>query len=145
MLSEDGHTGKNILRTGEWCINMPTLAQREQCGKTIEYNSIENDEIADAGFTAEPSQVIQSPRIAECPVSIECTLEWHKPLFGGSRQIVCVGKVVHLAMDEAVCVADPQQRLKRLNTMYNMRSTLNPLTGETGPAGQPIIRLPDPD
>jgi flavin reductase (DIM6/NTAB) family NADH-FMN oxidoreductase RutF len=144
VVSRGGHTCDNILRTGEWCINMPTLAQRERCGKTIEYNSIENDEIADAGFTAEPSQVIQSPRIAECPVSIECTLQWHKPLFEGSRQIVCVGKVVHLAMAEDVCVADPGKRLERLSTMYNMRSTLNPLTGETGPAMQPIIRLPDP-
>ena len=142
VVSEDGHTGKNILRTGEWCINLPTLSQQEQCGKTIEYNDLENDEIADAGFTAEPSQVIRSPRIAECPVNAECTLEWHHPLFEGSRQIVCVGKVVHLAMADEVCVADPQQRLETLNTMYNMRSTLNPLTGETGPAGLGIVRLP---
>ena len=49
---------------------------------------------------------------------------------------------VHLAMDETVCVADPQQRLKALNTMYNMRSTLDPLTGETAPANLAIVRLP---
>jgi hypothetical protein len=71
--------------------------------------------------------------------------EWHKPPFEGSRQIVCVGKVVHLAMAEEVCVADPGERLEQLNTMYNMPSTLNSLTGETGPAGQPSIRLPDAD
>ena len=137
-----GHTCDNILRTGEWCINLPTLAQQAQCYKTIEYNQDDNDEIADAGFTAEQARVIRSPRIAECPVNAECTLAWHRPFFEGSREHVCVGKVVHLAMDEAVCVADPQQRLKALDTAYNVRSTLDPLTGETAPGSLGIVRLP---
>ena len=137
-----GHTCENILRTGEWCINLPTLAQQEQCYKTIEFKQADNDEIADAGFTAEEAQVIRAPRIAECPVNAECTLEWHRPLFEGSREHVCVGKIVHLAMDETVCMADPQQRLKALDTMYNVRSTLNPLTGKTAPGALGIVRLP---
>jgi len=75
-------------------------------------------------------------------VNIECKLEWHKLLFEGGRQRVFVGKVVHLAMDERVCVVDPHERLIMLNTMFNMRSTLNPLTGESGPGGLGITRLP---
>jgi flavin reductase (DIM6/NTAB) family NADH-FMN oxidoreductase RutF len=137
-----GHTCDNILRTGEWCINLPTLAQQEQCSKTIQFNHIDNDEIADAGFTVESAQVIRSPRIAECPVNAECKLEWHRPLFEGSRERVCVGRIVHLAIDETVCVADPQQRLEALNSMYNVRSTLDPLTGETALGGLGIVRLP---
>ena len=94
------------------------------------------------GFTIEPSRVIQSPRVAECLVNIECTLEWDRSLFEGSRQRVFVGKIVHVAMDERACVADPQQRLEGLNTMFNMLSTLDPLTGETRPGGLGIVRLP---
>ena len=141
-VGQGGHTYDNILRTGEWCINLPTLAQREQCQKTIEYNGMDNDEITDAGFTAEPSRVIRSPRIAECLVNVECTLKWHHPLYEGSRRRVFVGQIVHLAMDERACVEDPRQRLEALNTMFNMRSTLNPLSGEIGPSGLGIVRLP---
>jgi flavin reductase (DIM6/NTAB) family NADH-FMN oxidoreductase RutF len=142
VVSQGGHTYDNILRMEEWCINLPALEQREQCQKTIEYNGIDNDEITDAGFTIEPSRVIQSPRIAECLVNVECTLEWHRPLFEGSRQRVLVGKIVHVAMDERACVVEPQQRLEGLNTMFNVRSTLDPLTGETRPGGLGIVRLP---
>ena len=142
VVSQGGHTYDNILRMGEWCINLPTLEQREQCQKTIEYNGMDNDEITDAGFTVEPSQVVRSPRIAECLVNMECILEWHRPLFEGSGQHVFVGKIVHLAMDERACVVDPQQRLETLNTMFNMRNTLDPLSGETRPGGLGIVRLP---
>ena len=142
VVSQGGHTYDNILRMGEWCINLPTLEQREQCQKTIEYNGIDNDEITDAGFTIELSRVIQSPRIADCRVNVECTLDWHRPLFEGSRQRVFAGKIVHVAMDDLACLVEAQQRLEALNTMFNMQSTLDPLTGETRPGGLGIVRLP---
>jgi flavin reductase (DIM6/NTAB) family NADH-FMN oxidoreductase RutF len=142
VLSEAGHTLANVLRTREWCINLPTLAQQEMCGKTIELNSGDNDEIVDAGFTAEPSVVVDSPRIAECPINLECTLEWHRPLAEGSGQRIVVGQVVHVAMDECACVADPHRRLKNLNTMFNLRSTLDPLTGESRPGRLAVLDLP---
>ncbi len=122
--SQGGHTYYNILRMGEWCINLPAMEQREQCQKTIEYNGTDNDEIMDGGFTVAPSRVIQSPRITECLVNMECTLEWRRPLFGEGSQYVFVSKVVHVAMDERACVEELQQRLKALNTMFSKRDGL---------------------
>jgi flavin reductase (DIM6/NTAB) family NADH-FMN oxidoreductase RutF len=127
VAAEGGHTCDNILRTGEWCINLPSL---------------DNDEITDAGFTVEPSRVIQAPRIAECRVNMECRLEWHKPLVEGSCHLVVVGKIVHVAMDEQACVADSRQRLANLNSMFNVMDTLDPISGETTPGGLGIVRLP---
>jgi flavin reductase (DIM6/NTAB) family NADH-FMN oxidoreductase RutF len=105
-------------------------------------NGLDNDEITDAGFTIEPSVVIESPRIAECLVNMECVLEWQRPLFEGSRQRLVVGRVVHLAMDERACVVDTAQRLGVLDTMFNVRSTLDPLTGKISPSGLGVVRLP---
>jgi len=133
------HTYANILRSGEWCINFPSATQRDQCMKTIENNAIENDEIIDSGFTIELPRLIQTPRIAECPINLECKLEWGRPLFQDSNWHVFAGKVVHLAMDDAVFELDPQTRMQTLRTMYNLRSTLNPLTGETGPNSLPAL------
>jgi len=53
-----------------------------------------------------------------------------------------VGKIVHVAMDERACVVEAQQRLEALNTMFHVRSTLDPLSGETGPGGLGVVRLP---
>jgi flavin reductase (DIM6/NTAB) family NADH-FMN oxidoreductase RutF len=141
-LLDSYHTYDNILRAGEWCVNLPTLEQRAQCERTIEHNTLERDEIGESGFTAEPSQVIASPRIAECPVSMECRLEWHHPLAEVSRWHVFAGRIVHAAIDDAVLSTDPGARLQAMNTMYNVRSTLDPLTGETQPGTLGILRLP---
>jgi flavin reductase (DIM6/NTAB) family NADH-FMN oxidoreductase RutF len=134
------HTYANVLRSGEWCINLPSAGQQDQCMETIENNSIEKDEIVDSGFTVEPAHVVHAPRIAECLINMECKLEWDRPLFEGSSWHVFGGRVVHLAMDEAAFALEPEKRLQVLKTMYNVRSTLNPLTGEAGPSSLPVLQ-----
>ena len=94
------HTYENILREKEWCLNFPSIHQYEQCFETIHVNEAENDEISDAGLTVESSAEIQSPRIAECPMNLECRLEWHHPLYEDSQWHILAGRVVHAAMDE---------------------------------------------
>jgi flavin reductase (DIM6/NTAB) family NADH-FMN oxidoreductase RutF len=107
--------------------------------KTIECNATENDEITEAGFTLETPHKVRAPRIAECSVNLECKLEWERPLCTGSDWHLFTGKVVHLAVEDLACELDPLRRMKNLKTMYNLRSTLNPVTGETGGDGLPVI------
>ena len=38
--------------------------------------------------------------------------------------------VNHLAMDEAVMVPEPVERMRAMSLMYNVRSTVNPLSGQ---------------
>ncbi len=129
-LLDDTHTYANILREGEWCVGFPSFAYLRQCSETISCNRPDNDEIGDAGFTVEPARVIQAPRIAECSVNLECRLEWHRPLYEGSRWHLLAGRVVHVAMDEAAMVIDPAERMRLMGLMYNVRGTVNPMTGE---------------
>ena len=82
------------------------------------------------------------PRIAEYPIHLECPLDWERSLFEGSDWHVFAGSVVHLAMEDAAFELDPQKRMQILGTMYTVRSTLNPLTGEGGPGSLPVIGVP---
>jgi flavin reductase (DIM6/NTAB) family NADH-FMN oxidoreductase RutF len=127
---DNTHTYGNILREGEWCICFPSFDHYPQCFETIRLNGPDNDEITEAGFTFEPASVVQAPRIAECPVNLECRLEWHRPLYEESHWHLFTGRVLHLAIDEAVMVPDPVGRMQAMGLMYNVRSTVNPLTGE---------------
>jgi flavin reductase (DIM6/NTAB) family NADH-FMN oxidoreductase RutF len=124
------HTFENILREGEWCLNFPSVGDYEKCFETIHVNEEDNDEISDAGLTAESSQFIRAPRIVECPVNIECKLEWHRPLYENSQWHLMAGRVVHVAMDDEVLTHDPAQRMRNWELMYNIRGTLNPISGE---------------
>jgi len=129
-LLNHSHTYANILREGEWCLNYPSVQHYQACFETIQHNHETNDEICDAGFCSEPALTVQAPRIAECALSLECRLEWEHPLYPGNRWHLFAGRVTHVAMDEAVLAATPEERMRALNLMYNIRSTINPLTGE---------------
>ncbi|MBN2003619.1 MAG: flavin reductase [Anaerolineae bacterium] len=129
-LLDHTHTYTNILREGEWCLNLPSVKYLPQCSKTIFLNGPDNDEVADAGLTAEPAQTVQAPRIAEFAINLECKLAWHRPLFEGSRWHLFVGHVQHVAMDESAMAVEPEQRIANLELMYNVRGTVNPLNGD---------------
>ena len=129
-LLDQSHTYENILREGEWCVGFPSFAHYPQCFETIHCNGPDNDEIAGAGFTVESPVTVKAPRITECFVSLECSLAWHRPLYENSHMHLFTGRVLHLAMDEAVMVPDPVARMRAMGLMYNVRSTVDPRTGE---------------
>jgi flavin reductase (DIM6/NTAB) family NADH-FMN oxidoreductase RutF len=129
-LLDNSHTYANILREGEWCVGYPSFENYPQCFETIRCNAPDNDEITEAGFTIEPAKTVQAARIRECPVSLECRLAWHHPLYEASPWHFFAGRVCHVAMDEAMMVPDPVERMRVMKLMYNVRSTVNPLNGE---------------
>ena len=129
-LLDNTHTYENILREGEWCVCFPSFQHSHQCFETIRLNAPDNDEITGSGFTVEQPKTVRAPRIAECPVNLECRLEWHHPLYEDSSWHLFAGRVSHAALDESAMVPDPVERLKSMELMYNVRSTVHPLTGE---------------
>jgi flavin reductase (DIM6/NTAB) family NADH-FMN oxidoreductase RutF len=129
-LLDHTHTYENILRAGEWCVCFPSFEHYQQCFETIQLNEPDNDEITDSGLTVELAKTVQAPRIAECLVNLECKLAWHQPLYENSRWHLFTGRVTHVAVDDAAMVPDPVERLRTMELMYNIRSTVHPLTGE---------------
>ena len=129
-LLDTSHTYGNILRDGEWCVCFPAFQYYRQCFETINCNAPDNDEISEAGFTVELAQQVKAPRIAECAINLECRLAWHHPLYEDSPWHLFAGRVIHLGMDEAAMIIDPVERMRILGLMYNVRGTVNPVTGE---------------
>lgn len=129
-LLDNTHTFANIQRTPEFCVNYPSFKDCRACFETISHNDLGNDEISDAGYTLEQAQLVSAPRIAECFFNLECRLEWNRPISDGSKWQILLARVVHVAVDEQVMVPEPEERSRRMGLMYNMRSNINPLTGE---------------
>jgi flavin reductase (DIM6/NTAB) family NADH-FMN oxidoreductase RutF len=73
---------------------------------------------------------VQAPRIAECAINLECRLEWHRPLYENSHWHLFAGRVLHLGMSADAMAVDPVERMRILELMYNVRGTVNPMTGE---------------
>lgn len=97
---QHSHTYRNILRTGEFCINFISANYWDGCYKTIFDNKDETDEIEAGGFTAEKASCIAVPRIKEAFMSLECTFHSESDLSGEGITSLMIGRVVNAAVEE---------------------------------------------
>jgi flavin reductase (DIM6/NTAB) family NADH-FMN oxidoreductase RutF len=122
------HTYANILRDREFCVNFLSSKYYDQCGATIQHNEIETDELAAAGFGAEPAKVVRPPRVKEAFLSYECTLESVTDLSGAGISAMIVGRVRHASVEENF--AQIMAKTGDDGFMYYIHSPKGPTTGE---------------
>lgn len=94
------HTPANILRTGEAVLNLPSVDQVgavDRLARTTGSNPVpphkiamgyrhEADKFSVANLTKLPSDIVQPPRVLECPVHLEAVLEGVHPLAQSDEQ-----------------------------------------------------------
>ena len=88
-------TARNIRAAHEFVINLVDEAMAEamnQCAASLPYGE---NELVHAGLHAAPSSVVQPPRVAESPASLEC-FEWGTLQIGGNRVVIGLIKRLHL-------------------------------------------------
>jgi flavin reductase (DIM6/NTAB) family NADH-FMN oxidoreductase RutF len=61
-----------LEHTGDFTVNIPPAALAELATFCGTVSGRDHDKIAEKGLTLEPSETIQSPGIAECPIIYEC-------------------------------------------------------------------------
>jgi flavin reductase (DIM6/NTAB) family NADH-FMN oxidoreductase RutF len=93
----------NVEATGEFVVNFAAEPLFEQVNATATNFPPEISEFAAVGLTTEPAATVAVPRVAESPVAIECGL--HTTLELGDSTVV-IGRVRHIAIDEAVLDGD---------------------------------------
>ncbi len=123
------HTYHNIIRSKEFCVNFPDVSKLNECYASIRNNGESDNEIEASGFTLEKSYEVNAPKIKECFLNLECTLEWDKPLFENSKWILLCGRVRHLSIDEERVKSIDKGRYGKSGYMYNVHSPINPIDG----------------
>ena len=95
-LGSSSKTPENLLREQECVLNLPSVDQADavnRLAKTTGSNPVPaaklardyryvKDKLGIAGLTTLPSELVQPPRVAECPVQMEAVLQAAHP-FGG--------------------------------------------------------------
>jgi flavin reductase (DIM6/NTAB) family NADH-FMN oxidoreductase RutF len=95
-LASGSETPRNLLREQECVLNLPSVHQVDavnRLAKTTGSNPVPpsklargyryvKDKLGVAGLTSLPSERVQAPRIAECPIQLEAVLQAAHP-FGG--------------------------------------------------------------
>lgn len=93
------HSYDIIKRTGEFVINLTTVALAEATDWCGVRSGRDFDKFAHCGLTAERSAVVAAPSIGEAPVSVECRVRQIVPL--GSHDMF-IADVVNVAVDESL-------------------------------------------
>lgn len=91
--NEKKDTLKNIEHTGDFVVNVVPEALAEQMNTTADDYPPEVNEILTVGLTPEACRQVRSPRIAECPISLECRLVQTLEL-GVAKHAFVIGEVV---------------------------------------------------
>ena len=141
------HTGRNILRDGEFVINIPGAEIGEAAERTAKAYAEDVDEITESGLTPIPAKLVRPPRIEECKAHLECKLEWYKEVGGvqGKEALLFCGHVVAASADRDVLTGGIAAKMAHMNPIYVMPSNIDTekmrLTGEgTGYTGVGEIR-----
>jgi len=116
----------NVEATREFVVNFTPVELFEQVNATGTNFPPDADEFAEVGLEPEPSLRVGPPRVARSPVAIECTLQGTVS-FGDST--VVFGRVVHMAIDEAVMV-DGHPEIGRLRPLSRLGKDEWGLLGE---------------
>lgn len=95
-----------ISKTGEFVINLTPSSMVRICDRCGVYSGRNRDKFADCSLTAEPSQTVEAPSIAESPVSIECRVRSCIEL--GSHDMF-IADVTAVRIDEKI--VDPSGRI----------------------------------
>jgi len=99
-------TLRNILRTGEFVVNMVDEATANGMHVASGEFSEEESEFEKAGFTPVPAVRVAHPRIAESPASFECLLRERTELAPG--RVFLFGEIVRLHTADGII--DPVTR-----------------------------------
>lgn len=94
-------TSRNILETGQFVINLVSAELAEQMNHTSLDYEASIDELARAGLVAEPSLIVDPPRIAQSPAALECKV-W-QVLDAAPQRVIVLARVVGLYLrDDAL-------------------------------------------
>ena len=100
---------RNATETGEFVVNLADLGNLEAVNASGTTYPPEEDEFEALGIEREPSAAVKPPRVAGSPVAIECRTEGTVEF---DESVVVFGRVVHLAISEAVLDGDHPDALK---------------------------------
>ena len=123
-------TPANILRQGECVLNLPSVdlvSAVDALARTTGSNPVpphkvamgyrhEADKFGVAGLTAQESELVGPPRIAECPVQLEAVLTASHPIEDDdpARRGKLIGlevRIVRVHLDESLLVAGTEDRI----------------------------------
>jgi flavin reductase (DIM6/NTAB) family NADH-FMN oxidoreductase RutF len=134
-------TARNVNQTGEFVVNMATLALKDAVNATSAVVDPEIDEAALAGLEMLPSTLIKPRRVAASPVHMECRLHSSVVIPGrlaDSGHNLIIGRVIGIHIRDEMLTADGRIDITKIRPLARM-GYLDYTSVET------VFTMPPPD
>lgn len=95
-------TYRNIRDTKEFVVNAVTREAAEPMVATSAEYAPDESEVGALGLATVPARAVRPPRLAASPVHLECVLDRELVLGRGGDHHLVLGRIVHIAADDAV-------------------------------------------
>jgi flavin reductase (DIM6/NTAB) family NADH-FMN oxidoreductase RutF len=113
----------NAEETGEFVYNMATYALRDAVVLTSMIEEAGIDEMAKAGLTPVKSNFVKPPRVAECPISLECK-HYQTTILpsdsAGLHNSVVVGRVIGIHIADGIICANGKLDMEKARPLARM-------------------------
>ncbi len=113
----------NAEETGEFVYNMATYALRDAVVLTSMIEEAGIDEMAKAGLTPVKSNFVKPPRVAECPISLECK-HYQTTILpsdcAGLHNSVVVGRVIGIHIADGIIGANGKLDMEKARPLARM-------------------------
>jgi flavin reductase (DIM6/NTAB) family NADH-FMN oxidoreductase RutF len=127
-LGAKGHTAQNLQRQKECVLNLPSAALVRGVNRLARLTGsdpvpphkeamgyrFEKDKLGVAGLTETASELVRTPRIAECPVQLEAVLEAVHPFGRPDKPHTAFAfevRIVRAHIDESILVPGTENRV----------------------------------
>ena len=97
-------TARNIATSKNYVVNIADETLVEQLHLTADEFPPDISELSMAGLTTNPSAIVETPRISDAPIAMECKLQGILEFGRASAQFV-LGEVVHIYIRDGLCVS----------------------------------------
>lgn len=97
-------TYRNILETGEFVLNFPSVELLKQIWITSKHFPYGVNEVEKANLTSFPSEKVKPPRIRECKAHIESKVLWTKPI---SSSCLILAEIVSISASREMAQLEP--------------------------------------
>lgn len=110
-------------RNGEFVYNMATRAHVDAVNASSQITDADTSELEACGLSTAPSVCIQTPRVAQAPVALECRVQQVLKLPGltpASDHWLVIGRVVGVHIDDAVIGPDGKLDIARIQPLARL-------------------------
>jgi len=113
----------NAEEAGEFVFNMATYALRDAVVLTSTIEEAGIDEMARAGLTPVSSRLVKPPRVAECPISLECK-HYQTTILpsdtAGLFNSVVIGRVIGIHIDDSIITSSGKLDMVKARPLARM-------------------------